>query len=330
MDQPDRAQQRISWVSQYLGDAVFDLSQASEDASFRSYWRVSTTDQSLILMDAPPANEDCRPFIEVTERLLGAAVNVPRIHAQNLKLGFLLLDDLGEIQFSEILDQNSVATLYQDALTALDKMQTISPAGLPNYDRQLLRMEMALFSDWLLNRHLQLQPGPRFDQQWQRLQQTLIDNALEQPRVFVHRDYHCRNLMLCRGNNPGIIDYQDAVAGPITYDLVSLLRDCYISWPAEQVYEWAEAYRVQVHAAGRSDAPAQTWRRWFDLMGLQRQLKASGIFCRLWHRDGKVGFLKEIPRTLGYARYVAAKYPEFSWFRSLVDQVLARLEDVNL
>jgi len=326
MSNPDRHEQRKNWLTRTLGSSEYDLQSASADASFRSYWRVTTGTHSLILMDAPPTREDCRPFIDITTRLRAVGINAPRIHGQDLVAGFLLLDDLGETPYSDQLDRNSVDGLYRDALKTLQTMQTIDTQGLPDYDTGLLRSEMALFSDWLLGRHLKIEADSGFEQQWQRLQQLLVDNALAQPQVFVHRDYHCRNLMVCPADNPGVIDYQDAVAGPITYDLVSLLRDCYVSWPTEQVYQWAETYRQQVLP---HDTDPQTWQRWFDLMGLQRQLKASGIFCRLWHRDGKRGFLKEIPRTLSYARYVTEKYSEINHFTPVIEMALKGFEEAD-
>jgi aminoglycoside/choline kinase family phosphotransferase len=324
MSEVDRATQRLTWVRKQLGHDQVTLARASEDASFRSYWRATTSEQTLILMDAPPAHEDCRPFIDITKRLRSVAVNAPRIHAQDLQLGFLLLDDFGEALFSQVLNSDSVNALYQDALLALGRMQTIKTDGLPHYNAQLLSTEMALFTDWLMDRHLGMPRGSEFEQQWQQLQRVLIENALEQPQVFVHRDYHCRNLMQCPNDNPGVLDYQDAVLGPITYDLVSLLRDCYISWPLDAVHDWAERYRLNAVENGLTDAGPETWQRWFDLMGLQRHLKASGIFCRLCHRDGKSGFLEAIPRTLGYAHHVAEKYPELNGFEVLIEDALSR------
>ncbi len=321
-----RQRQRQHWVRERLGGSEFGLEPASEDASFRSYWRVSTGGRSYILMDAPPAREDSRPFVKVAEKLLGAGLHAPRLYEIDLDAGFLLLEDLGSTLYADVLDESTAPHLYRDALDALGSMQKLACGDLPPYDEALLRTEMSLFRDWLLIRHLGRKPGARFAARWEELQAILVANALQQPVVFVHRDYHCRNLLVCESRNPGIVDFQDAVAGPITYDLVSLLRDCYLAWPPEQVQSWAEDYRRRACAGGSTTADRATWKRWFDLTGFQRQLKAAGIFCRLWHRDGKPGYLKDIPRTLGYARAVCAGDARFRWFGELLDEIAPELD----
>ncbi len=327
---PDPRPTREAWVGGRLARADFELAPASEDASFRSYWRVRAGESSYILMDAPPEREDSAPFVRVAGKLRGAGLHAPEILAVDLDYGYLLLEDLGSTLYAEALDESTVAALYRDALDALLPMQRIPCTDLPPYDERLLRTEMGLFRDWLLGRHLGLDPGPGFAERWEALQQTLVANALEQPVVFVHRDYHCRNLLVCDGHNPGVVDFQDAVAGPITYDLVSLLRDCYVAWPPKRVRAWAEDYRRRAAAAGLTDADPSTWRRWFDRMGFQRQLKAAGIFCRLNHRDGKSRYLKDIPRTLGYARAVCAEDAGFGWFGELLDEIIPRFSDRGL
>lgn len=315
------------WLTETLDLELHSLAPASSDASFRRYFRVHHAGGSGIVMDAPPAQEDSQPFVSIAAQLRAIGLNTPAVLAADLQLGFLLLTDLGDTRYLDVLDATTVEPLYQDALQALEQMQACGPHELPPYDRALLMREMQLFPDWLAQRHLALDLSPEQQSGLQRCFAVLADAALEQPRVFVHRDYHSRNLMVMEADNPGVLDFQDAVLGPITYDLVSLLRDCYISWPREQVEEWALAYlrRPRIKAlVGAVDEP--TWLRWFDLMGVQRHLKASGIFARLWHRDGKPGYLDDIPRTLDYILAVAARYPELQPLHELLQQdVLPRL-----
>ncbi|MDZ7829315.1 MAG: phosphotransferase [Halofilum sp. (in: g-proteobacteria)] len=294
---------------------------ASSDASFRRYFRVATPDGPVILMDAPPEFEDSHPFVDIDQRLRDAGVNVPRILAADLEQGFLLLSDLGDDIYLGQLDADNADALYGDALTALVAMQAHGDCrGLPPYDAALLHREMALFPDWLLERHLGLDlrdARPALSATFERL----AASALEQPRVFVHRDYHSRNLMHTARDNPGILDFQDAVAGPVTYDLVSLLRDCYVAWPDERVDDWIEHYLRLAGDAGIDTGDAARFRRWFDLMGVQRHLKASGIFARLYHRDGKAGYLPDIPRTWGYIRARFGQYEELEPLAELADRL---------
>ncbi len=310
------------WLSGVVGLPPFTLVPASGDASFRRYFRVTYDGRSVIAVDAPPAHEDNRPFVRVARQLLGWGLNAPQILAEEPQQGFLLVSDLGSALYLERLDENSVERLYGDALGALLVMQLRGAevaATLPPYDDALLRQELALFRDWYLGRHLQCQLTAAQQAVVDRTWETLVNNALEQPQVFVHRDYHSRNLLCTSVNNPGILDFQDAVWGPVTYDLVSLLRDCYIAWPRTRVEEWALGYLDLAHQSGvlRSRDEAQ-FLRWFDLMGVQRHLKASGIFARLNHRDAKPGYLADIPRTLGYVADVAARYPELGEFAALL------------
>ncbi len=299
------------WVKRHPGLDNADIAPASADASFRRYFRVTHPGGSLIAMDAPPEQEDVGPFIDITHRLEDANLRAPHIHASDRQQGFLLLDDLGNQDFLRGLNSASVDELYAGALSALLKIQVADTQDLPIYNNKLLTSELSLFQDWYLGTHLGI--DLRQDQRGQlgKVFTALIDNALEQPQVFVHRDYHSRNLMITAENNPGIIDYQDAVLGPITYDLVSLLRDCYISWPTEQVKTWALNYRDQA-VANKLLVPTQDQQflRWFDLMGIQRHLKAIGIFARLNHRDGKPGYLDDIPRTLSYVLENTPRYEE--------------------
>ncbi len=300
---PERLQQLEQWLARSCRLPEFALVPASADASFRRYFRVTLPDGStLVAMDAPPDREDCRPFVAVAARMRSAGLHVPQIFEQDLAQGFLLLEDLGSQSYLAALNPETVEPLYADALAALLRLQTRAPVNdLPRYDRDLLTREMGLFTDWLLGKHLGLNLSREEQQMLAATFERLIDNALAQPVVCVHRDYHSRNLMLVEADNPGVIDFQDAVAGPITYDLVSLLRDCYVTWPGAQVDAWVEGYHRQAQAAGLLEGvDAATFLEWFDLMGVQRHLKAAGIFARLNHRDGKAGYLADIPRTLGY------------------------------
>jgi len=319
------------WLDKELTLKEYTLTPASSDASFRRYFRISHEGESYIVMDAPPEKEDSRPFVSVARLFFDAGLNVPEIIDENLEQGFLLLGDLGSRLYLEALDETSVERLYGDALGALAAIQTCRPGAgvLPEYDRTLLMTEMGLFRDWLVGRHLGLTPDAAQAAMLDAACERLAENALEQPQVCVHRDYHSRNLMVTGRNNPGILDFQDAVIGPVTYDLVSLLRDCYIAWPRARVEDWALGYQELALQSGilreEHEDPA-VFLRWFDLMGVQRHLKAAGIFARLNHRDGKPGYLADIPRTLGYVVDVAAHYPEISGLGEFIDrEVVSRL-----
>ena len=263
-------------------------------------------------MDAPPEFEDCGRYADLARRFRACGLNTPEIHAEFREQGFLLISDLGDRVYLGELNEQSADRLYGDALDALETLQTRAPiTGLPEYDTALLTRELGLFREWLLQGLLQLPLDARDRERLDRVESILIANALEQPRVCVHRDYHSRNLMLTEAGNPGVLDFQDAVVGPITYDLVSLLRDCYIAWPETRVRDWAFGYFQRAGAAGLLNAvEPERFERWFDLMGMQRHLKACGIFARLSLRDGKHGYLADIPRTLDYVLDVTSRYPE--------------------
>ena len=318
------------WVRQRLDwpDAV--LEPASADASFRRYFRVQQGGASYIVMDAPPDKEDCGPFIHVTELFLAVGLHVPEILAKDLDQGLLLLSDLGNRLYLEALNEASVDRLYGDALGALATLQSCCPldSGLPAYSQDLLMFEMSLFRDWLVGTHLRLELDARQQDALQHSFEALTRSALQQPSVCVHRDYHSRNLMVSAHHNPGILDYQDAVIGPVTYDLVSLLRDCYIAWPRGRVEAWVAGYFELAQQSGilrPGQADERTFLRWFDCMGVQRHLKAAGIFARLNHRDGKSGYLKDIPRTLGYVTDVCSRYPELEALGEIAGRVTAAL-----
>lgn len=316
-----RLSQLNQWLESIEENTFTDVQAASSDASFRQYFRVwhQGDNKHYIVMDAPPDKEDCHPFVHVTERLRQHDVHAPEILACNLTQGFLLLEDLGEQPYLSVLDEQTADTLYGAALDALIKMQRIE-ALLPLYNSDLLTSEMQLFETWYLKRHLNIQLNADSRATLSAQFKLLVDNALEQPQVFVHRDYHSRNLMVTQQNSPGVIDYQDAVKGPITYDLVSLFKDCYIEWPRERVISWLEAYLQRLNGTYSLSLPQLL--RWFDLTGLQRHLKVLGIFARLNYRDGKAQYLADLPLTLKYVTDVCQRYDELKPLADLLDNLL--------
>lgn len=320
----ERLAQLHDWAGSELGCAQLHIEPASSDASFRRYFRVSHAGCSWIVMDAPPDKENCEPFVRIAAAMHRVGLHVPVVHAEDHARGFLLLDDLGSTAYLDVLTNTTVESLYGDALGALLRLQSsdiLSHIDLPAYDHALLWREMELFRDWYLGQHLGMQLAAASQHMLDEVFELLARNALQQPQVCVHRDFHSRNLMRVADNNPGVLDFQDAVVGAVTYDLVSLLRDCYIAWPRPQVEAWALRHADRLIACGVLDAAdRQHFLRWFDLMGVQRHLKASGIFARLNHRDGKPGYLRDIPRTLGYVRDVAGRYPELAGLATLLER----------
>ncbi len=309
-----------------LGFRDYTLTPASEDASFRSYHRLQSGNESRIVMDAPPQQEPCEQFINIAQRLRDAGLSAPQVIEKNLAEGFLLLTDFGNCDYLSVLNNNTEASLYADALAAILQMQTrIETNDLPAYDELLLNNEMNLFDNWFLQKLFEIELNQSQLSRWQTIKQTLIDNALVQPQVFVHRDYHSRNLMKLTKGNPGILDFQDAVEGPITYDLVSLLRDCYIDWPMIRVEQMLHDYYNLAIKNKLTDVSFEQFVHWFNLMGVQRQLKAIGIFSRLKIRDGKQGYLKDIPRTFEYLRQIAAVEESIADLHSLITKL-----DLNL
>ena len=284
-------------------------------------------------MDAPPDREDSVPFIRVAGYLESMGLNAPRVLEADLERGFLLLTDLGDTQYlARLLEDSATADrLYDDALDALARIQhqgTAFQTLLPLYDAALLRFELSLFHDWLCGTHLGIDVDDEDEAEWQCLCDLLVSNALDQPQVFVHRDYHSRNLMVTADDSPGILDFQDAVEGPLTYDLVSLLKDCYIKWPDERIRSWLSSYSARLDASVRGSMSDETFLRCFELMGVQRHLKAAGIFARLNHRDGKPGYLLDVPRTLSYIVDLAPRYAELDFLmRLIVERCLPALED---
>lgn len=322
MTLPDRATIRLAFARRALADPALTLEAASADASFRSYWRGQSAGVSQIVMDAPPEHEDIEPWLDIAERLRRAGLNAPEVRALDRDHGFILMSDLGSQPLLSALDDDSVEALYGAALDALFALQTQADAtGLPDYDEARLVAEMELMPSWFLRRHLGFTPEC---EQWDIIEsafRALADNALAQPRVLVHRDFHSRNLMVCEPAL-GVIDFQDAVRGPITYDLASLLRDCYIAWPDERVYRWLEAYRTRLADAGLIAVDGARFRRWFDLMGVQRHIKVLGIFCRLNYRDGKPGYLADLPLVWRYVREVGSEYDAIRPLIGLIQQAI--------
>jgi aminoglycoside/choline kinase family phosphotransferase len=319
----NRQQQLKAWLSNALHQTEFTLTTASADASFRRYFRVHLADKTLIAMDAPPTQESCATFVQVSQLIVGAGLNAPKVLAQDLAQGFLLLSDLGDDTYLSKLNAASAPELYKNATDALIKMQGISVSGiLPNYDAAMLSREMQLFPDWYVTQHLKASLTPEQQVVLNNTFELLNKNILAQGQVFVHRDYHSRNLMLTTENNPGILDFQDAVYGAISYDLVSLLKDAYIGWDEEQVIDWAVRYWQPAKKAGLPipDDFSEFYRD-FEWMGAQRHIKVLGIFARLSHRDGKHGYLNDMPIVMTYLRKVCERYVELRPMLRLLNQL---------
>ena len=328
-----------AWLDHHLSrqhpDQTFSLVPASVDASFRRYFRVTLADRrTFIVMDAPPEHEDCRPFLQVAALFRAAGVHVPEVFAEDLAQGFLLLSDLGNTTYLDVLDATTAPKLYRNANAALVDIQRASrPGVLPDYDRALLTRELALFPDWYVTRHLGVTLDDKQKATLGAVFEKILTNNLAQPQVFVHRDYHSRNLMVSGEDypdNPGVIDFQDAVYGPITYDLVSLYRDAYIHWEEKQeldfvirFWEMARQARLPVHA------DFHDFYRDYEWMGAQRQIKVLGIFARLCYRDGKDAYLKDMPRVMAYLRQTCERYLDLRPLARLLDQLENRPVDVG-
>jgi len=320
-----------AWLPGVLPAALESLLPASADASFRRYFRARTAAGSFIVMDAPPSHEDCRPWLHVARLFRAAGANTPEILAENLAEGFLLLSDFGDTTYLKALSEANADALYRDANAALLKIQLASREGeLPGYDAALLRRELDLFPDWYVARHL----GVKLDaDQRAELKSTfalILENNLAQPRVYVHRDWHSRNLMHTETGNPGVLDFQDAVYGPITYDLVSIYKDAYIAWDEERVLDWVIRHWQDARRAG---LPVQddfgAFYRDFEWMGVQRHLKVLGIFARLYHRDGKAGYLADMPRVMHALRSACQRYNALAPLLRLLDALEGRAAEVG-
>ncbi len=337
-----------SWLTDRFPTRPFTLSPASADASFRRYFRVTFNDGTAIVMDAPPPQEDCAPFLHVANLFSAAGVQVPEILAQDVEQGFLLLSDLGNTTFLQALNTDSPSpdssiascgrggkdfsdSLYRDAIAALLKIQLASrPGALPDYDETLLLKELNLFPDWYLARHLQVAIKADQKAELERIFRLIVQNNLAQPRVFVHRDYHSRNLMVT-DCNPGILDFQDAVYGPITYDLVSLLKDAYIRWDEERILDWLIRYWEQARKFGLPVASDFTeFYCDFEWMGVQRHIKVLGIFARLNYRDGKSSYLHDMPLVKDYLRKACERYRELNPLLALLDEWEINKPDVKV
>jgi aminoglycoside/choline kinase family phosphotransferase len=323
-----RLEQLQHWLHEQLHWPYVRIAPASADASFRRYFRIWRADGATrIVMDAPPGQEDIGPYLRISALLERCRVHVPRIDASDAQRGFVLLEDLGSSSYLSRLQADGDAEgLYRDALSALLRIQLAGREAareLPRYDRLALAREMELMPPWFCARHLRLTLTDADRSLLEGTFEFLIAEALAQPCVFVHRDFHSRNLMVLPTDNPGVIDFQDALAGPVGYDLVSLLEDCYIDWPRARVQDWVSGYRARLMAAGGDGGGSESlFLRWFDLIGLQRHIKVLGIFARLWYRDGKSGYLDDLPRTLEYVRDTARRYPELQRFSQWVEMQL--------
>ncbi|MEA1953207.1 MAG: phosphotransferase [Campylobacterota bacterium] len=294
------------WLQQ-IGWGEWSLEVASADASFRSYYRLRKDSETYVLMDSSLLLESLTPFVEMQERLLSVEVQVPRIIVRNMTLGYMILEDFGNRHYFDVLNQENYTTLYREAIDQIVKMQNTNVEGLPLYDAEFLHFEMELMQEWYLDKYLQISITKEDEKILHHALTTITKLVLQQPQeVFVHRDFHSRNIMLTPKGSIGVIDFQDARVGAVTYDLVSLLKDCYLEWDKDEVEKLALYYR-DVTGLGVDDA---TFIKWFDFMGLQRHIKVLGIFARLHLRDGKDGYLKEIPLTLKYVVETAFKYQE--------------------
>ena len=326
------------WLATVLQSGAFTLAPASADASFRRYFRVALAEPvalapdatTLIAMDAPPPQENCRPFVHVAALLAAAGVNAPAVHAQDLERGFLLLTDLGTTTYLDALDEHNANALFADAMDALVRWQSATREGvLPPYDAALLRRELMLFPEWYVGRHRGIALSPAEHASLMAVFERIIAANLAQPTVFVHRDYMPRNLMVSTPN-PGVIDFQDAVTGPIAYDVASLFKDAFVSWEEERVLDWTIRYWERARRA-RLPVAADFAAFWRDVewMGLQRHLKVLGIFARIRHRDGKPGYVEDTPRFLAYVRPVAERYDELAPLVPLLDRLDARVPAVG-
>ncbi|WP_434595031.1 phosphotransferase [Pseudomonas sp. R4-83] len=333
-DQDVRLQHLKVWLDEQLANLFAQqgwgtvppatLTAASSDASFRRYFRWEGEGRSFVVMDAPPPQENCKPFVDIAFLLAKSAINVPKIYAEDLERGFLLLNDLGNQTYLDVINGENADALFDDALQALLAFQQLPMvAPLPSYDVALLRRELELFPEWYVKRELGVEFDAAQQRQWQHISDLLIDSALAQPKVLVHRDYMPRNLMLSEPN-PGVLDFQDAVYGPVTYDVTCLFKDAFLSWPEERVRGWLEKYWQQALALNIPvQADFDDFLRASDLMGVQRHLKVIGIFARICHRDGKPRYLADVPRFFSYIEAVIARRPELAELQALFSSLRA-------
>ena len=323
---PDpRTLQRLAWTRAALGDADARLERASTDAGFRSYWRTHGEGAPRIVMDSPPDLEDVRPWLRAHDILQAGGVRVPRVLARDVDAGFLLLEDLGSDTYLHVIHADNADALFDDAVTQLLRIQAIEPpADLPAYDSELLERELRLFDDWFCGRHLGMALDCGDMETLDGAYRVLVDAALAQPQVLVHRDFMPRNLMPVQGgpvegDGPAVLDFQDAVRGPIAYDAISLFKDAFLSWPEQRVATWLDRYHARAVAAGLPVPERERFRRDADLIGVQRHLKVVGIFARLHHRDGKPKYLADAPRFFAYFDAVLPKYPELAGLQRFIE-----------
>lgn len=315
--QDRRLDQARAWLQQMDVDLQSEFHAVTGDASFRRYFRVQADNTSRILMDAPPPGEDVRPFIDIDQRLRAADLRAPEIVHADLRSGFLLLEDLGDDLYRDLLNENNADEVFPSLFGVLKDMALkVDATRLPKYDSDMLRAEMGLFPDWYLDHHRKNMPRAQLDAIWNGFCTQIINSALDQPNCFVHRDFHSCNLLKTGNNNVGIIDFQDAVEGPLSYDFISLIWDRYIDWPRVQLEQWMEEFRLQLGV----DITPRQWLRYCDLMGLQRNIKIIGIFARLHYRDGKNGYIEMIPRFYNYVTSTLHRYPEFSGMLAIMEQ----------
>ena len=312
-----RLLQASRWLKQLGVEPQSDFHPVAGDASFRRYFRLQVGGKSRVLMDAPPPGEDVEPFIDIDQRLKSAELDAPEIIHADTQNGFLLLEDLGDDLYRGLLDKNNADSHFPALFTVLKTMAlNVDATGLPNYDSRMLQTEMNLFPDWYLGHHRKTMSPKRFDEIWGGFCEHIIDSALAQPRCFVHRDFHSSNLLKTSINRIGIIDFQDAVKGPVSYDFISLVWDRYIQWPRNQLENWMETFRLLLGL----DIDSEDWKRQCDLMGLQRNIKIVGIFARLYYRDGKNGYIEMIPRFYDYILGTLGHYPEFTPMLEILEQ----------
>ena len=328
---PERMQLIQSFLAACFPGETIQLDPITGDASFRRYFRFSRALQHYILMDAPTPAEDCGRFVATQQAFASAGLQVPQIIAQDIQQGFLLLSDLGDTLLLSKLTEDTACSFYRQALAQLAQIRRISATSagpLPVFDQAFLMREMQIFIDWFVLQHLQLSLSEQEQSMLQRYFLRLADSALQQPQAGMHRDYHSRNLMLQPDGSLAVIDFQDAVTGPISYDAVSLLKDCYIKWPTELVQTLSQEFYQNLVAQEELSAEVSPdqFQQWFDWMGLQRHIKVCGIFCRLYHRDGKSGYLTDLPRVFDYVLEVTSRYPELQeldlWLNTKVKPAL--------
>ena len=309
---PSREDQRLAWARAATGNAGLGLARASTDAGFRSYWRTLGVEPSRIVMDSPPDLEDVRPWLRIRAQLEAAGVRVPQLLAEDTEQGFVLLEDLGPDTYLHVLHADNADALFDAAISQLLRLQAAPvPAGMPAYDEALLLRELRLFDEWFLGKHLAIVLDHNDLEALERIHRVLIDAALAQPQVLVHRDFMPRNLMPSP-DGPAVLDFQDAVRGPIAYDPLCLFKDAFVSWPQARVDAWLDRYHARAAEAGLPVPALERFRRDVDFIGVHRHLKVIGIFARLHHRDGKERYLEDVPRFFGYLDGVLPKYPELA------------------